>query len=110
MQDVARTVGNETGGDVIAQGFGITARGVVCGAEVATAVRHADARGEVNAFAVQGGVCGQWHLAGAFEVGVDDALGMHAEGGVGVVQRGEQRVNGARFMAFDANRALADSG
>ena len=85
LQNVARAAVNQARGDALAQCRSIRARRFVCGGEVAAAVRQPDARSEVDARAVQGGVRGERYLARAFEVAVDDALGMHAQRGVGVV-------------------------
>ena len=74
------------------------------------AIGHTDARFQVNTLAVQGSKGSEWHLAGTFKMAVDDALGLHTQGGIGVVQGGKQWVDGTVRAAFDADSTLADSG
>ena len=109
-QDIAGTTGNQASGDALAQRGGIGTRGIVACGEIVAAIRHTDACFQVNTLAVQGSKGSEWHLAGTFKMAVDDALGLHTQGGVGVIQGGKQRVNGTVQAAFDTDGTLADSG
>lgn len=107
-EDVQRAARYQALGQAVCQGGCFAARRTAAFFEDAAAVRQADAGVQVNCVVCQAGKGGERYLAAAFQSLVEDAFGLYAQGGVGIVEGGKQGIDGAVGTAFDADGALAD--